>query len=124
MSFLTRKIKIPRPSPYWAMGFVIAWSIGLCVVDATAKLKVRRSMVLVKDKTHCDRYQKPSEQQVLVRVRPGDALWVRQLPMRGAGDCYGLEDKDGQRGWAPYNSAYLGSDGIDIRWRRFLVSAR
>lgn len=102
------------------MGIVVLWSIGLCVVDATAKLKVRRSMVLVKDKLHCDRYKKPSAAQVLVRVMPGEPLWVRQLPRRGGGDCYCLEDKQGQRGWAPYNSAYLGSDGIDIRWRPFV----
>lgn len=103
------------------MGVVLAWSVGLCVLDVAARLKVRRSMVLVKDKAHCDRYQKPTPKQVLVRVMPGDSLWVRQFPSRGGKDCYCLENAQGQRGWAPYNSAYLGSDGIDVRWRRFLL---
>lgn len=119
MRFLSHRLKIPRPNPYLAMGVVVLWSISLCVVDVAAKLRVRRSLVLVKERAHCDRYRQPTDQEVLTRAMPGDPLWVRMSPSAGEGECYCLEDRKGRRGWAPYNSAYLGADGIDLRWRRF-----
>lgn len=121
MSFLSYRLKIPRPHPYWALGVVVLWSVSLIVVDAAARLEARRSMVLVKDAADCDLYRRPLPEEIVAQVYPGDPLWVRQTPKRGARGCYCLENAQGVRGWAPYNSAYLGSDGIDLRWRRFLA---
>lgn len=118
MRFFSYQLSIRPPHPYWALGIVVLWSISLCVVDTAAMLEVRRSMVLVKAREHCDRYRPPSPDEVLTQLVPGDRLRVRQLPARGKGECYGLEDAQGRRGWAPYNSAYLASDGINVRWRR------
>lgn len=119
MRFLSHRLKIPRPNPYLAMGIVVMWAISLCVVDVAAKLRVRRSLVLVKERGDCDRYRQPSAQEIVTRIMPGEALWVRMSPSAGEGECYRLEDQAGRQGWAPYNSAYLGADGIDLRWRRY-----
>lgn len=124
MSFLSYRLRIPRPHPYWALGVVVLWSISLCVVDTSAKLEVRRSLVLVKERSQCDRYRRPKPEEIMVRVMPGQSLRVRQTPWPGEGECYCLEDEQGRRGWAPYNSAYLGSGGVDVRWRRFTSLAR
>lgn len=121
MSFLTYQFRIRRPHPYWALGIVVLWSISLCVVDTAARLQVRRSMVLVDGPEHCHRYQKPRSADIVARAFPGDPLWVRQAPKRGKDGCYRLENAQGRQGWAPYNAAYLASDGIDVRWRRFLL---
>lgn len=120
VGFMRRELSIPRPSPQLALLVVVLWSLSLCFVDSAATLRVRRSMRFLDGPQACGVMLRPQPERVLRWLLPGERLWVRKMPQQGESECYELEDANGIRGYAPYNPAYLSSDGVAFRWRRLV----
>jgi len=93
--------------------------MSLNLLDWSAQLRTRSSLLLVDSLETCQMNRSPRAGEIVARARIGERLRVREVGENQATLCYRVELDDGRRGWVPWHEEYLRSDGFDISLRFF-----